>query len=230
MSKIEEETIEENSSDEMVKKTIAQNIVFFRKRMNLTQTDLAKILQYSNKNISKWEQAETMPDIFTLKKLAKIFGVSLDTLTSPIPNESKKAIKTKSPVSLKHKIYILSLAISILLLVTCVAFFTLTTVGIKSFNSALLFLYVLPLITLAVFIFCCCVRKKVEYISLSLFGWLLILCFFVTFISATNIAYIFVIGAAYQILALTFGKLVNSGKMIKLNKLLIKRLKNKDSK
>ena len=225
MSKINEEIVEENASNEEIKNTIAQNIVFFRKRMNLTQTDLAKILQYSNKNISKWEQAETMPDIFTLKKLAKIFGISLDTLTNPITNESKKAIKTKSPVSLKHKIYILSLAISILFLMSCVTFFTLTTMGVRHFNPALLFLYILPFIDLAIFIFCCCVRKKVEYISLSLFGWLITLCFFVTFIYAKNIAYIFIIAAAYQILALAFAKLVNSGKMVKLNKILIKRLK-----
>ena len=212
-------------TDDSVKKTIAQNIAFFRKRMNITQTDLAKMLQYSNKNISKWEQGETIPDIFTLKKISIIFGISLDTLTSKITSENQAAIQTKQAVPMRYKVYILSLVISIIILLTSVAFFVLKTLNIQNFQPQLLFLYGLPVIDLTIFIFCCCTKKKVEGFSLSLFGWLLVLCFFITFIHVKNIGYIFVLGLAYQALAIAFVRLVNTGKIVKFNKLLIKKLK-----
>jgi len=79
--------------------------------------------------------------------------------------------------------------------------------------------------TLTVFIFECCIKKKVELISLSLFGWLLILCFFITFVYINNIEYLFLVGFAYQFLAIAMTQLINSGKIIKINKILIKRTK-----
>lgn len=230
MSQNVEQLEQSFEADEDVKSTIAQNIAFFRKRMNLTQTDLAKMLQYSNKNISKWEQGETIPDIFTLKKLSKIFGISVDTLTSKISTENKDAIRTKTAVPLRYKVYILSLVISIIFLLTCVAFFVLKTSSVQNFNPSLLYLYALPVIDLAVFIFCCCVRKKVEGFTLSLFGWLLILCFYITFMHVGNIGYIFVLGVAYQAIAIAFTRLVNNGKIVRFNKLIISKLKNKKEK
>jgi transcriptional regulator with XRE-family HTH domain len=61
---------------------IAVNITYYRKQLNLTQLQLAEKLQYSDKTISKWERAEGVPDIFVLKELSQLFGVSLDSLTA----------------------------------------------------------------------------------------------------------------------------------------------------
>ena len=209
------------------KQVLAQNIAFFRKKLNLSQTELAKELKYSNKNISKWETGETTPDIFTLKKLAKIFNISLDTLVNPITNESKEAIKTKTVVPLKWKIYMLLLVHAIIFLSACILFFVLTSLKIESFNPTHIFLYILPLIDLSIFVFICCVKKKVDVISLSLFGWLIILIFYISFINYPNIAYIFFIAIGYQVLAPILANLINSGKIIKFNKIIIKRIKQK---
>lgn len=64
------------------KKLIGDNITKYRKMANLTQSDLAKKLNYSDKSISKWERGDALPDVIVLKQMAGIFGVSLDTLTS----------------------------------------------------------------------------------------------------------------------------------------------------
>ena len=64
------------------KKLIGDNITKYRKMANLTQSDLAKKLNYSDKSISKWERGDSLPDVIVLKQMAGIFGVSLDTLTS----------------------------------------------------------------------------------------------------------------------------------------------------
>ncbi len=47
---------------------------------NMTQLELAEKLNYSNKTVSKWERAESSPDIAVLVEIADLFGVSLDYL------------------------------------------------------------------------------------------------------------------------------------------------------
>ena len=48
-----------------------------RKRNSMTQLDLSKKINYSDKAISRWENGEVVPDVETLQQLSKIFGVSL---------------------------------------------------------------------------------------------------------------------------------------------------------
>ena len=46
----------------------------------MTQIELAEILNYSDKAVSKWERGESVPDISVLKQIADIFGVTVDYL------------------------------------------------------------------------------------------------------------------------------------------------------
>lgn len=57
-------------------KRIAQN----RKRLKLTQDQLAEKLGITAQAVSKWENDQSCPDIATLPLLAEIFGVSTDEL------------------------------------------------------------------------------------------------------------------------------------------------------
>ena len=51
-----------------------------RKDYQLTQKDLAKILNVSNATISHYESSVNLPDIATVVKIADFFGVSADYL------------------------------------------------------------------------------------------------------------------------------------------------------
>ncbi len=51
-----------------------------RQQLNKTQEEIAKILNISQSNYSKYERNEIEPDIKTLKKIADYFDVSLDFL------------------------------------------------------------------------------------------------------------------------------------------------------
>ena len=51
-----------------------------RKKKGLSQEEVAEKLGVSRQTISKWETEETVPDIYQAKKLAKIYGLSLDKL------------------------------------------------------------------------------------------------------------------------------------------------------
>ena len=46
----------------------------------MTQAELGEKLHYTDKAVSKWERAESMPDVVVLKALGDIFGVTIDEL------------------------------------------------------------------------------------------------------------------------------------------------------
>jgi len=59
---------------------IANRLVELRKKSGLSQEELASKLGLSRQAVSKWERAEASPDTDNLICLAKLYGVSLDTL------------------------------------------------------------------------------------------------------------------------------------------------------
>lgn len=59
---------------------INEQITFLRKRMNMTQDELANKLGVTNQAVSKWENNICCPDIQLLPKIAELFGVSIDSL------------------------------------------------------------------------------------------------------------------------------------------------------
>lgn len=61
---------------------INETIRDYRKKMKLTQEQLAEIMGVTVGAVSKWELGLSNPDIMLLPKLAKLFGVSLDVLFS----------------------------------------------------------------------------------------------------------------------------------------------------
>ncbi len=65
---------------EDLKDIIAKNLTELRTQAGLTQLQLAEMLNYSDKAVSKWERGEAIPDIRVLVRLSDIYGVSLDSL------------------------------------------------------------------------------------------------------------------------------------------------------
>lgn len=63
-----------------MKINLAKNIKFYRKQMGLTQGQLAAKLCGKKSLISNYENGYSVPDIFTLCRLADIFDVTLDEL------------------------------------------------------------------------------------------------------------------------------------------------------
>lgn len=59
---------------------LANNIRIYRKALHLTQEQLACKLNAKKSLISNYENGYSMPDIYTLIKLADIFDISLDDL------------------------------------------------------------------------------------------------------------------------------------------------------
>jgi len=60
--------------------TLGQKINQLRLEHNLSQNDLADMLNVSRQSISKWETDGSVPDLDNLIKLSQIFHVTLDEL------------------------------------------------------------------------------------------------------------------------------------------------------
>ncbi|MBR5070513.1 MAG: helix-turn-helix transcriptional regulator [Oscillospiraceae bacterium] len=67
---------------------VGEQIATQRKKLNMTQTQLAEMLHVSNKSVSRWENGTTMPDISLLIPLSEILQVSLNDLLGAEVEES----------------------------------------------------------------------------------------------------------------------------------------------
>lgn len=190
------------------KDIIAKNITTYRKKMGLSQLELAEKLQYSNKNISKWEKGEATPSIFTLKRLAEVFNITVDQL---ITSEEvvEKTEEPKNNRSMFGKLLWLFLSNAIILVCACITIYLFGVLEIKGFNKWLLLLYALPLSALSVFIFIACVKKRVDITSISISGWLTALCLYLSLPNVKGIGYIFVLMLGIQVLIPTIMLIIN---------------------
>lgn len=79
----------------------AANIISLRTKAGMTQAQLAELLNYSDKSVSKWERAEAVPDAYVLKHMAEIFGVSVDYLLyshsdwEPVSKKQKRRYRSE---------------------------------------------------------------------------------------------------------------------------------------
>jgi uncharacterized protein YjbI with pentapeptide repeats len=72
-------------------KMIGNKIAEARKKVNISQAQLAQRLFISSQAVGKWERGESMPDIITFNRLAEILGVDLNYFSEGlIPGSTEK--------------------------------------------------------------------------------------------------------------------------------------------
>ncbi len=73
---------------------IGENIASSRKKVNLTQDQLAEKLGVSRQTISKWESDLAYPELPKVAKLSKVLDISCDELLLDENNDKMPEIKT----------------------------------------------------------------------------------------------------------------------------------------
>ena len=58
----------------------SNNLQFLRTRQGQTQEQLAELLEVSRQSVSKWESAQSFPEMDTILRICDLYGVDLDTL------------------------------------------------------------------------------------------------------------------------------------------------------
>ena len=74
---------------------ISMNLKTLRKINNYTQEEVAEKINVSRQSVAKWENNESVPDINSCAKLAKLYNVTLDNLVNYSEEKSGIAIPPK---------------------------------------------------------------------------------------------------------------------------------------
>ncbi len=189
-----------------LKEIIASNIVELRHTKNMTQLDLANVLNYSDKAVSKWERAESVPDITVLKQIADYFDVSVDYL---LQEEHTTPIKDFSNRIKNNKRFITGLSV---LLVWFVATFSYIIIvnNFKNISGAwLIFMYSIP-VSFIVWLILNSVwfNKRVNFIIISLLIWSGVAAIYFTFLLfGFNIWLLFILAAIGQVATVLWSRI-----------------------
>ena len=166
-----------------IKKIIAKNLIELRRTNGITQAQLAEKLNYSDKAISKWERAESVPHISILKEIADIFEVTVDYLITETHADIKKEKSDND--NWKHRNRVMITGISVLLvwlLATFVFVLVRFVVGTQDWTW-LIFLYSLPCSFIVWLIFnAIWFNKKRNFPIVSMLMWTALSSVYVSFL------------------------------------------------
>lgn len=192
-----------------IKKTVADNITFLRKKNGLTQIDLAEKLNYSDKAVSKWERGESLPDVCMLKQIADMFGVTLDYLVSgndpsesPASAPSEEAENAARTRHIKNRAFITLMSVLLVWLLATVFFITVRTSCRTLRNPWLSFVIAIP-VSCIVWLVLNSVwfNSRRNFLIISILMWSLLTAVFLTLLSCGfNFWMLFLLGIPGQII------------------------------
>lgn len=180
-----------------IKEIIAKNLVELRKKHKLTQQALAEKLNYTDKAISRWEHAETLPDIETLCRVCDIYGVKFEYLLQKEQPKNPAKNPNIKRENIGGKIITTLIAVSTVWLIVTVLYAL--NWQSKPWN---LFIWALPATALVAYIANSVFfnSKIFKIIASSCFIWLLLLSIYIELLTrnSDNIWSIFIIGIPLQ--------------------------------
>lgn len=200
---------------EDLKPIIAKNITYLRQNARMTQIELADRLNYSDKAISKWERAESVPDVSVLKNIADLFGVTVDYLLTedhePLPGQD-----TPKPDQITHRNHMVVTSLSVLLVwfIATFCYVMLDILGEQLALRWLPFLYAVPVSTIVWLIFnSIWFDRRRNFMIISLLMWTALISAVVSLQAAGFSAWtLLVLGIPGQIIIMVWSKMQATGK------------------
>ena len=196
-----------------VKQTISKNITALRQSHKMTQIELAEKLNYTDKAVSKWERAESIPDVIVLKTIADLFGVTVDYLLQE-DHAPLLEPEIENPCC-KHHNHTVVTVLSILLvwLVATLCFVSLDIICPEAKAKWLSFVYGVPVTMIVWLVFnSIWFNRRRNYLIISLLMWSVLASLFLTL---TAVGYplwkFFLLGIPGQIAILVWSKFQRKG-------------------
>ena len=78
--------------------TFSDKLIVLRKKAGWSQEELAERLNVSRQSVSKWESAQSMPDIDKILQLSSLFSVTTDCLLKDMQAEPEYTEDDTSPL------------------------------------------------------------------------------------------------------------------------------------
>lgn len=97
----------------MPQRELNQSLQLGRKNSSLTQAEVAEKLYVSRQAVSNWEVGKTTPDIYTIQKLAALYGVSVDGLLQDNKTIEKPKVFRSSAVKIALAVLVTSRLITL---------------------------------------------------------------------------------------------------------------------
>lgn len=155
---------------EDLKPIVAKNIIRLRQNAKMTQIELAERLNYSDKAISKWERAESMPDITVLKGIADLFEVPLDYLVQQEPTIPKKEAPAPDKTH-THRV-ITDLSVLLVWFIATLAYVLLDVIVADMSSHWLAFMFAVPVSVIVWLIFnSIWFNTRMNYLIISVLMW-----------------------------------------------------------
>ncbi len=185
---------------EDIKSNVAKNITELRILNNMTQMELAEKLNYSDKTISKWERAESSPDISVLVEMADLFGVTLDYLVRT-ENIEETVVEHKNKSAKYNRRAVSYVAEGGGWIIAIFAFIITTLITNQMSFQWLYFVYALPVVLIVKLIFnSIWFNPRHNYLIVSALMWSILATIHITFLYfKVNVALIYLLGVAGQI-------------------------------
>ncbi|MBE6632537.1 MAG: helix-turn-helix transcriptional regulator [Ruminococcaceae bacterium] len=183
-----------------IKNIVAKNITELRTSNNMTQIELGEKLNYSDKTISKWERAESSPDISVLVEIAELFGVTLDYLVKD-ENEEKTVIEQKTE-KIRYNRRVISYIPEAGVWMASVLAFIITTLILRQMSFQwLYFVYTLPIVLILKLIFnSIWFNPRHNYFIVSALMWSILAAIHISFLYfRINVSLVYLLGIAGQI-------------------------------
>lgn len=185
---------------EEVKNNVAKNITELRILNNMTQLELAEKLNYSDKTVSKWERAESTPDLSVLVQLADMFGVNLDYLVRS-ENIEETVQENKREETKYNRRIIAYISESIAWFVALFAFILTSLITSEASYQWLYFVYALPIALIIKLVFnTMWFNPRNNYVIVSGLIWSILAAVHITFLYfGINVALIYLLGIIGQV-------------------------------
>lgn len=185
-----------------INENIAKNITFLRKERKMTQQELASKLNISDKAISKWERADSTPDIETLCSVAKLFNVNVDYLTKEHTKDEITKTQSGKNILVRNLLIMIFGCVSVFLLSTIVFVYATLRNPDNAKQYWVSFVLALPLCCLINYLYAR--MNKIwlmQMISISLAVWTLITGIYciTIIVDLSNFWMLFIIGVPIQI-------------------------------
>lgn len=195
---------------EDIKPIIAKNITALRQNAKLTQIELAERLNYSDKAVSKWERAESIPDITVLKAIADMFEVPLDYLVRENVDLPEIQVEPDlQPMKRRNHKVITALSILLVWFVAALVFVVLDMSALETKLHFFSFAYAVP-VSMIVWLVMNSIwfTRRRNYLIISLLMWTTLICTaLLLFLLDIHVWQLFILGGFGQVIIATWSKI-----------------------
>ena len=193
-----------------LKDIIAKNLTDLRRKNSMTQAELAERLNYTDKAVSKWERAESIPDVVILKQIATLFGVTVDyLLTAEHDENAPSGIIPKKPSKRTHVI-VTCISILLVWLIATTAFVLMLISPAEIKHPWFAFIFAIPVSAIVHLVLnSIWFSHKINYLIISILMWSVLLSIHLPVLLLCNypqIGFIYILGAPGQAIILFWSR------------------------